>query len=199
MEANEIRNMYEVLSTEPAAYANSLAQRAGAAQASLGTLADAVRGASQTAGLGNYTYNRTIRPTVDTLRSSMVAQGMNQWANKLLSDAMEGAKKNYSNAYNAYAKGSGGGGGSGSDAWDGKVKDEELPGNDDSNAESAAHMQRWHNGYVTDNTAFYRMFKKDRPQGMSDDDWAKQSKAWLQSQILKDKVAGTWGGGTNGK
>lgn len=103
MEANEIRNMYEVLSTEPAAYANSLAQRAGAAQASLGTLADAVRGASQTAGLGNYTYNRTIRPTVDTLRSSMVAQGMNQWANKLLSDAIQGAQRNYGNAARSYA------------------------------------------------------------------------------------------------
>ena len=110
MTPDEITATYQVLSEEAPAYANALVDRAGMAQASLGTMADRVRGGSQTANVGNYTYNRLVRPTVDTMRDQLVVEGLSQGLQAQMSQALKNAKQNYQNAYNAYSSRSGGGG-----------------------------------------------------------------------------------------
>lgn len=62
-----------------------------------------VMGQSQTAGLGNYTYNRLMRPQVDTMRDEIRVQGYANQLNRLLSDALNNARSRYNK--------SGGGGG----------------------------------------------------------------------------------------
>lgn len=125
MSPEEITETYNVLAEEAPAYTNALVDRAGMAQASLGTLADAVRGGSQTANVGNYTYNRLVRPTVNTLRDQLVVEGITQGMNAQISQALQNAKQNYQNARNAYARRSRGGstgGGTGGSAGTGDVK-----------------------------------------------------------------------------
>lgn len=98
MSPQEIADAYSVLAGQTQDYTNSLIGRAGAAQSSLGTLADQVKGQSQTAGMGNYTYNRLVRPQLDSLTSSLVAKGVSDALNKQLYSALEQARRNYSNS-----------------------------------------------------------------------------------------------------
>lgn len=116
MTPDEITATYQVLAEEAPAYANALVDRAGMAQASLGTMADRVRGGSQTANVGNYTYNRLVRPTVDTMRDQLVVEGLSQGLQAQMSQALKNAKQNYQNAYNAYSSRSSGGGGGGNNS-----------------------------------------------------------------------------------
>ena len=62
MTPDQITETYEVLAPMASDYANANLERAGQAQASYGPLAQAAMGDSQTAGIGNYTYNRLVRP-----------------------------------------------------------------------------------------------------------------------------------------
>lgn len=104
MTPEEIREAYTIISDE---VANSVAEDAAAignAQRSQGELAAAVASPSgQTSGLANYTYNRLLRPTVDTLTTSLLAEGAGQYANQTLSNALKAAQENYNKAREAYA------------------------------------------------------------------------------------------------
>ena len=75
MTPDQITETYEVLAPMATDYANANLERAGQAQASYGPLAQAAMGGSQTAGIGNYTYNRLVRPAVDTMRDQLIVEG----------------------------------------------------------------------------------------------------------------------------
>lgn len=94
----DIIETYEVLAPMATDYANANLERAGQAQASYGPLAQAAMGDSQTAGIGNYTYNRLVRPAVDTLRDQLIVEGYSAALNKQLSDSLNAAKRNYNRA-----------------------------------------------------------------------------------------------------
>lgn len=98
MEPQEIAAVYETLAPMATDYANANIERAGQAQASIGPLAEAVMGGDRTAGIGNYTYNRLVRPAVDTLRDQLLVEGYSAALNKQLSDSLNAAKKNYNRA-----------------------------------------------------------------------------------------------------
>jgi hypothetical protein len=94
---DDIVETYNVLANVPTDYANALMERQGQAQASYGPLAEQAMGTSRTPeqGIGNYTYNRSIRPTVDTLRDEMIVRGLSEALNKQLNDSLKKAKSNY--------------------------------------------------------------------------------------------------------
>lgn len=98
----DIIETYEVLAPMATDYANANLERAGQAQASYGPLAQAAMGGSQTAGIGNYTYNRLVRPAVDTMRDQLIVEGYSAALNKQLSDSLNEAKKNYNRAARRY-------------------------------------------------------------------------------------------------
>lgn len=84
-------------------YTAQEAAKVGNSQRSIGGLAEAVANPSgQTSGLANYTYNRTIRPTIDTLAANLTTTGLSQGLSKQLYDALQAAKSNYEDAKNRY-------------------------------------------------------------------------------------------------
>lgn len=93
--AQALAEIYKVLAPMSTDYANAQAEQIGQAQRSMGTLAGRTMGGSQTAGLGNYTYNRLIRPQVDTMRDELLVKGYTAQLNRLLSDTLSQAKSNY--------------------------------------------------------------------------------------------------------
>lgn len=103
MSPDEIAATYEVLAPMSTDYANANLERAGQAQASYGPLAEAAMGGSRTAGIGNYTYNRLVRPAVDTMRDQLIVEGYSAALNKQLSDTLRQAQQNYSRAARNYA------------------------------------------------------------------------------------------------
>lgn len=96
MEENDITQIYETLAPMAGQYANAQAEQIGQAQQSMGPLAAAAMGESQTAGLGNYTYNRLMRPQVDVMRDEILVEGYRNKLNQALSDAYKTAQRNYS-------------------------------------------------------------------------------------------------------
>lgn len=124
----DIVDIYNVLAPMSTDYANANIERAGQAQSSYGPLAQAAMGDSQTAGIGNYTYNRLVRPSVDTMRDQLIVSGLSTALNKQISDSLDAAKRNYQRA--ARRKSLGGGGddkdnNSSGKKWDGKYDEEE--------------------------------------------------------------------------
>lgn len=111
MTPDQITETYEVLAPMATDYANANLERAGQAQASYGPLAQAAMGDSQTAGIGNYTYNRLVRPAVDTLRDQLIVEGYSNSLNKQLRDSLNAAMNNYNRATRHRRNGGGGGGG----------------------------------------------------------------------------------------
>lgn len=105
MTPDQIAETYEVLAPMATDYANANLERAGQAQASYGPLAQAAMGDSQTAGIGNYTYNRLVRPAVDTMRDQLIVEGYSAALNKQLNDALNKAKENYNRAARHYSGG----------------------------------------------------------------------------------------------
>lgn len=84
-------------------YVAQEAAKIGNSQASLGLMAERVaRPSGMTSGLANYTYDRTLRPTIDALAANLSTQGYSAGLNKQLSDAIMAAKNRYENARNAY-------------------------------------------------------------------------------------------------
>lgn len=84
-------------------YAAQEAAKIGNSQASLGLMAERVaRPSGATSGLANYTYNRTLRPTVDTLAANLTTSGRSQALEKQLYDALTAAKNRYEDAKNRY-------------------------------------------------------------------------------------------------
>lgn len=103
MNQEDITQIYETLAPMAGDYMNAQAEQIGQAQRSMGPLAANVQG-STTSGLGNYTYNRLMRPQVDVMRDEIRVQGYANQLNRLLSDALN-------NARNRYNRGGNGGGG----------------------------------------------------------------------------------------
>lgn len=93
----------EVLAPQAGNYTNALASQIGQAQQSMGPLAAATMG-TPVQGLGNYTYNRLVRPQVDVMRDEILVQGYTNSLNKLLSDALRQARKNYNKSTNSSDK-----------------------------------------------------------------------------------------------
>lgn len=133
MTPDQITETYEVLAPMATDYANANLERAGQAQASYGPLAQAAMGDSQTAGIGNYTYNRLVRPTVDTLRDQLIVEGYSAALNKQLSNALNQAKQNYSRAARGYSSGRSGGSSTPSANTSFTIEDEVVDGNIDAN------------------------------------------------------------------
>lgn len=104
MTPEEINETYNVLASQAGDYANALMERNAQAQASISPLTEQIMGGSRTAGLGNYTYNRLIRPSVDAMRDSMIVSGLTTALNKQISDSLKAAQENYENAYKSYAR-----------------------------------------------------------------------------------------------
>lgn len=127
MTPDQITETYEVLAPMATDYANANLERAGQAQASYGPLAQAAMGDSQTAGIGNYTYNRLVRPAVDTMRDQLIVEGYSSALNKQLSDALNKAKENYNRAARRHSNGGGGNNTDDKDkGWDGEIEKEET-------------------------------------------------------------------------
>lgn len=91
----DVAAIYEVLAPMAGDYLNAQAEQIGMAQRSMGPLAAAAMGQSQTAGLGNYTYNRLMRPQVDVMRDEIRVQGYANQLNRLLNDALNSARRRY--------------------------------------------------------------------------------------------------------
>lgn len=107
MNQEDITQIYETLAPMAGDYANAQAEQIGMAQQSMGPLAANTMGTT-TSGLGNYTYNRLMRPQIDTMRDEIRVQGYANQLNRLLSDALN-------NARNRYNRSGGGGGGGDTD------------------------------------------------------------------------------------
>ena len=103
MSPEEIIEAYNVVAQDVRNQAANDAAVIGNSQRSLGPLAAAVASpAGQTSGLANYTYNRVMRPTIDTTAASLVTQGKAQAVQKELTDQLLAAKSRYEDAKNAY-------------------------------------------------------------------------------------------------
>lgn len=103
MTPEEIMQAYDVLVQEGNDYAAREAAKVGNSQRSLGGLAEVVANPSgQTSGLANYTYNRTMRPTVESLATSLTTTGKSQAMDRYLRDELMKAKNAYEDAKNAY-------------------------------------------------------------------------------------------------
>lgn len=103
MSPEEIMQAYDVLVQEGNDYAAREAAKVGNSQRSIGGLAEAVANPSgQTSGLANYTYNRTMRPVVDTLAASLTTTGKSQAMDRYLKDELMKAKNAYEDAKNNY-------------------------------------------------------------------------------------------------
>ena len=112
MTPDDIIEAYKVLAQNVQDNTAREAARIGNAQRSLGTLAARVASPSgQTSGLANYTYDRTMRPTVDSTSKALITQGLAQGLQQTLSNALRAAKDRYENSRNSYAASGGGTGG----------------------------------------------------------------------------------------
>lgn len=103
MTPEEIMQAYDVLVQEGNDYAAREAAKVGNSQRSIGGLAEAVANPSgQTSGLANYTYDRVMRPTVDSLAASLTTTGKSQAMDRYLKDELMKAKNAYEDAKNNY-------------------------------------------------------------------------------------------------
>ena len=103
MSPEEIIDAYNVLRQDVENYTADAAAKIGNSQRSLGTLAERVASPSgQTSGLANYTYDRTLRPVVDSMATGLTTSGMAQALEKDLDTKLRAAKNAYEDAKNAY-------------------------------------------------------------------------------------------------
>lgn len=178
----DIVDIYNVLAPMSTDYANANIERAGQAQASYGPLAQAAMGDSKTAGIGNYTYNRLVRPSVDTMRDQLIVSGLSTALNKQISDSLNAARENYNRAARRYSRGGGGGGG-GDD-------DNKPAGNGNTQIDGYGDEQTSNDTYggakeLKDSYKFWDKNGKEqtirRPDGMTDEQWL----LWWR-QVKKD-------------
>lgn len=103
MTPEEIIDAYNVLAEDVKNNTATEAARIGNSQRSLGPLAAAVASPSgQTSGLANYTYNRTMRPVVDSMSTKLITTGKAAALENKLSADLRAAKNAYEDAKNAY-------------------------------------------------------------------------------------------------
>lgn len=180
----DIVDIYNVLAPMSTDYANANIERAGQAQASYGPLAQATMGDSQTAGIGNYTYNRLVRPSVDTMRDQLIVSGLSTALNKQISDSLGKARENYNRAARRYSRSGGGGGGGGDD------DDNNPTGNGNTTVDGYGDEQTSGDTYggakeLKDSYKFWDKNGKEqairRPDGMTDEQWL----LWWR-QVKKD-------------
>lgn len=172
MTPDQIAETYEVLAPMATDYANANIERAGAAQSSYGPLADAVKGTSQTAGIGNYTYNRIARPAVNTMRDKLIVEGLSAALNKQISDSLWNAQQNYNRS-------GGGGGGNGTPKTD-DTGQTTIGGSEDkvtSGGGATGSPLVVRNSFtITDKDGNSQTY--NRPENMSDQQWY----TWSQKQ-----------------
>lgn len=127
MDQNSITQIYETLAPMAGNYANAQAEQIGQAQRSMGPLAGNVMGPT-TAGIGNYTYNRLMRPQIDVMRDEILVEGYRNQLNRALSDAYKTAQKNYNNRSSRSGGGSSSGtsGSSNESKWNSEIEKEGL-------------------------------------------------------------------------
>lgn len=101
MTPQEIQDVYNDLSQVPQNTATQATTELGQSQAARGTSL-AQMGASGGNGIGNYTYNRVIDPTVQQLATQLVTTGRSQALNRAIILAQQQASENYQKAYNNY-------------------------------------------------------------------------------------------------
>lgn len=133
MNSDEIIDAYNVVVQDIQNRAANEAARVGNAQRSLGTLAERVATPSgMTSGLANYTYDRTMRPAVDTLTSSLTTTGYAGALENNLKANLRAAKNRYEDAKNAYtvaaSRGSGGSTGGNTNTPYGEQSDKSYTG-----------------------------------------------------------------------
>lgn len=99
MTPEEIASAYEVVATDIQNRGAQEAAKIGNSQSSLGLMAERVANPSgMTSGLANYTYDRTLRPTINTLSTSLVTEGKVNALSEYLRNELSKAKQNYQNA-----------------------------------------------------------------------------------------------------
>lgn len=133
-----IKEIAEILAPQAGNYTNALAGQIGQAQQSMGPLAGRTMG-TPVQGLGNYTYNRLIRPQVDVMRDEILVQGYTNSLNKMLSDSLNAARDNY----NSRSSSGGSGSSSGSNAWNGEIEREALDSTDVTKHENKNYELMW--------------------------------------------------------
>lgn len=103
MTPQEIIDAYGVLTQEVKDQTANDVAAVGNGQRSIGGLAEVVANPSgQTSGLANYTYNRLLRPTVDTTTAALTTQGKAQALQTELTNRLLAAKQNYEDQKNRY-------------------------------------------------------------------------------------------------
>lgn len=164
MQQEDITQIYETLAPMAGQYANAQAEQIGQAQQSMGPLAANTMGTT-TAGLGNYTYNRLMRPQVDVMRDEILVEGYRNKLNQALSNAYKTAQRNYNR------RSSGGGGGT---TTSNTPSGTNLDTTKEYTDESAATPTKW--------TILPSSFKMENEKGemvtinrgpLSDEDWLK--------------------------
>ena len=180
-----IREVAEVLAPQAKNYINAIGEQVGQAQQSIGPLAAQVMGESKTAGVGNYTYNRLARPQVDAMRDQILVQGYTDALNKMLSNSLRSARDAYNKSGNKSGNNTNNNTRGG---WDGNV---------DKNEKTDTSLF-WMSGNIHENVAYYGLLKKDRPEGMSQSDWYKEAKEWIELQARKHGGQGGPGLSLNG-
>lgn len=186
MNPSELESVYNDLAQVPQQTAEQAIGQLGQQQAAQGPSAAAM-GASGGYGIGDYTYNRLVDPTVQQLSTQLVSTGRSQALNRAISLALSQAQENYRNAYNSYANrasssGSGGGGsGTGSGGGDGTITgvDETVSLDESVPAEGTRYL--W--GNTTTGAVQGKWVQQDNKRYYVDDD--------LWNRYQKDP-AGTW-------
>lgn len=103
MNPDEIREAYQVLTDQVKDNMATNAATIGNSQRSVGNLASKVASPTgQTSGLANYTYNRLLRPTLNTSTAALTVNGKSQALSKYLGDQLRAAKERYEDAQNKY-------------------------------------------------------------------------------------------------
>lgn len=103
MSPQEIQDAYEIVVKDIQNQTANQAAAIGNSQRSLGTLAERVASPSgQTSGLANYTYDRVMRPTVDTLSANLTTNGKAAALENILKTRLREAKNRYEDAKNNY-------------------------------------------------------------------------------------------------
>lgn len=102
MTPEEIQAVYDTLTPQIEEQAANDAAIIGNSQRSIGPMAAAVASPeNQTFGLANYTYNRLMRPVVDSTRDHFIVQGRAAMLNRDLTLKLQEAQRNYERAKNA--------------------------------------------------------------------------------------------------
>lgn len=122
MTPTEINTLYDDLAQTPQNTATQATTQLGQSQATSGSSLAAM-GASGGNGIGSYTYNRVIDPTVNQLATQLTTAGRSQALNRAIALAEAQAQNNYNRAYNNYSnrRSSGGTGNTTSEAGNGTI------------------------------------------------------------------------------